>query len=46
MLKIEWADKITSEEVFDRIKEQTILWKNVRKRRNQNIVLVKIRGIT
>lgn len=37
MLKINWVDKISNEEVLDRIKERITLQKNLVKRRAQMI---------
>ena len=35
MMNIKWMDKITNEEVLERIEERRTLWKSLRKRRGQ-----------
>lgn len=37
MLKINWVDGITNEEVLDIIIEKRTLWRNLRKKRSQMI---------
>jgi len=35
MLRISWMDRITNEEVLERISEEKLIWKNIVRRRNE-----------
>uniref|UniRef100_A0A2S2P7C6 Uncharacterized protein n=1 Tax=Schizaphis graminum TaxID=13262 RepID=A0A2S2P7C6_SCHGA len=37
MQKINWADRITNEEVLEKVSERKSMWKSIQKRRNELI---------
>ena len=45
MMNIKWVDRITNEEVLERIGERKILWKSEEEKRSDDGAYIEARGI-